>query len=156
MPVYLWRGGGRIDHKRGASAYLPDWSDGDVDGLAGEKVPKEGHRPHLGGLPAGSGASDYEGGVPGDIAHELERTRLLVEFGDGGAVELVPRRDKLRNRVSMPIIHFSWGGFMVIRQADEKGTGCSIMQLQVSARHQISGISPLGNSRFSTYGRPVE
>lgn len=51
--------------------------------------------PRLIRLPRGGRATDDEGGVAGDVAHELEGARLLVQFFDEGAVELVVGGDEL-------------------------------------------------------------
>lgn len=63
--------------------------------FVGERLLEVVDRPRSYGLPVFGAASDDKGGVFGDEAHKLEGTGFLVEFDDGGAVELVVRGDEL-------------------------------------------------------------
>lgn len=78
-------GGGKGDDGIGVSV----GRDGDVDVLVGQDGGEVGGVPFFAGGEGRGAAADDEGGVAGDMAHELKRRGLGVEDGDCGGVEIV-------------------------------------------------------------------
>lgn len=86
-------------HANARGVYAPEWSYGDVDSLVAQNALEIAGRPRLGGRPGGSTLPHHERRVPRDVAHELERAGLCVQFFNGRTVELLVVVKKLRHGV---------------------------------------------------------